>query len=179
MKAISDIDKKRKINHIIRVVAVIIWCVVIFMFSANDSDESNAQSNWLFEFIVKFVNPVYDSMDPEAQLRYHDIATFIIRKLAHFTEYAILGMLAFSALWKVQKVKFRGLFALIFGFLYASSDEIHQLFVPGRTGQFRDVMIDTCGVAFGIIIAILIRKIYLKHKQKKQDNKQDKQALAE
>lgn len=171
MKTISELEKRRKINHIIRVAAVIIWCVVIFLFSANDSDESNAQSNRLFDFIVKFVNPVYDSMDPEAQLRYHDIATFIIRKLAHFTEYAILGMLAFSALWKIEKVKLRGLAALGFGFLYASSDEIHQLFVPGRTGQFRDVMIDTCGVAFGIVIAMLIRKIYLKHKQKKQASK--------
>lgn len=131
-----------------------IWCAVIFLFSANNSDESNAQSNALFEFIVRFINPAYESMDPAAQLKYHDTATFIIRKLAHFTEYAILGALAFSALWKIGRTKLRAVCASLFGLLYACTDEFHQLFVSGRSGQIRDVFIDFSGAVFGTLIAV-------------------------
>ena len=71
-----------------------LWCVVIFMFSANNADESNKQSNAVFNAVIEFVNPVYDSLDTTAQAENKDTATFIIRKLAHFSEYALLGILA-------------------------------------------------------------------------------------
>ena len=137
-----------------------LWCVVIFMFSANNADESNKQSNAVFNTVIEFVNPVYDSLDTTAQAEYKDTATFIIRKLAHFSEYALLGILA-------KKLGYRGLFAAVFSCIYASSDEIHQLFVPGRAGQVRDVLIDTSGAVAGILLAILIRKIWLKSREKK------------
>ena len=157
MKATS----KGRIKIILKGSALVLWCVVIFMFSANNADESNKQSNAVFNTVIEFVNPVYDSLDTTAQAEYKDTATFIIRKLAHFSEYALLGILAFINLAMVKKLVYRGLFAAVFSCIYASSDEIHQLFVPGRAGQVRDVLIDTSGAVAGILLAILIRKIWL------------------
>ena len=163
MKATS----KGRIKIILKGSALVLWCVVIFMFSANNADESNKQSNAVFNTVIEFVNPVYDSLDTTAQAEYKDTATFIIRKLAHFSEYALLGILAFINFSKVKKLGYRGLFAAVFSCIYASSDEIHQLFVPGRAGQVRDVLIDTSGAVAGILLAILIRKIWLKSREKK------------
>ena len=160
MKATS----KGRIKIILKGLALVLWCVVIFMFSANNADESNKQSNAVFNAVIEFVNPVYDTT---AQAEYKDTATFIIRKLAHFSEYALLGILAFINLAMVKKLGYRGLFAAVFSCIYASSDEIHQLFVPGRAGQVRDVLIDTSGAVAGILLAILIRKIWLKSREKK------------
>ena len=157
MKATS----KGRIKIILKGSALVLWCVVIFMFSANNADESNKQSNAVFNTVIEFVNPVYDSLDTTAQ------AEYIIRKLAHFSEYALLGILAFINLAMVKKLGYRGLFAAVFSCIYASSDEIHQLFVPGRAGQVRDVLIDTSGAVAGILLAILIRKIWLKSREKK------------
>ena len=158
MKATS----KGRVKIILKGLALVLWCVVIFMFSANNADESNKQSNAVFNTVIEFVNPVYDSLDTTAQAEYKDTATFIIRKLAHFSEYALLGILAFINFSKVKK-----LFSAVFSCIYASSDEIHQLFVPGRAGQVRDVLIDTSGAVAGILLAILIRKIWLKSREKK------------
>lgn len=163
MKATS----KGRIKIIVKALALVLWCVVIFMFSANNADESNKQSNAVFNAVIEFVNPVYDSLDTTAQAEYKDTVTFIIRKLAHFSEYALLGILAFINLAMVKKIRYRGLFAAVFSCIYASSDEIHQLFVPGRAGQVRDVLIDTSGAVAGILLAILIRKIWLKSREKK------------
>ena len=80
MKATS----KGRIKIILKGLALVLWCVVIFMFSANNADESNKQSNAVFNTVIEFVNPVYDSLDATAQAEYKDTATFIIRKLAHF-----------------------------------------------------------------------------------------------
>ena len=126
MKATS----KGRIKIILKGSALVLWCVVIFMFSANNADESNKQSNAVFNTVIEFVNPVYDSLDTTAQAEYKDTATFIIRKLAHFSEYALLGILAFINLAMVKKLGYRGLFAAVFSCIYASSDEIHQLFLP-------------------------------------------------
>ena len=80
----------------------------------------------------------------------------------------MLGILAFINFSKVKKLGYRGLFAAVFSCIYASSDEIHQLFVPGRAGQVRDVLIDTSGAVAGILLAILIRKAVRKNRDNKK-----------
>lgn len=75
---------------------------------------------------------------------------FVVRKLAHLTEYAILGALLVRALPERR--------ALVAAVAYASSDEIHQAFVRGRHGTPRDVAIDTLGVAGGLVAARLLRR---------------------
>jgi VanZ family protein len=70
---------------------------------------------------------------------------FVVRKLAHVTEYAVLGALLARAVGQPVTA-----FAL--GVAYAVSDEVHQHFVPGRNGTPVDVAIDAIGVALGIAI---------------------------
>ena len=78
---------------------------------------------------------------------------FFLRKTAHVTEYAILAFLVLRAL---QGHKVGGsqamAWAFLFSLLYAASDEFHQSFVPERTGELKDVIIDSAGCALGIFL---------------------------
>ena len=82
-----------------------------------------------------------------------DLLTFLVRKAAHIGAYFILGILIFNLLKEynlaVKKIIFISIGIAI---LYACSDEIHQMFVPGRSGEVRDVLIDTAGAAVGVVV---------------------------
>ena len=69
----------------------------------------------------------------------------VLRKLAHLTEYAVLGALLVRALRRPQ-------LAVLVGGLYAVSDEVHQHFVRGRHAAWYDVVIDTVGVTIGVVV---------------------------
>jgi VanZ family protein len=75
----------------------------------------------------------------------------VLRKLAHMAEYAVLGALLLRATGRA------GL-AIALGTLYAASDEIHQAFVPGRSGRPLDVAIDAVGVACGVLLWQSVRR---------------------
>ncbi len=77
---------------------------------------------------------------------------FIFFKSLHLIEYAILAILLFFALLKEKKT-------IIFAYLYALSDEIHQTFVAGRSGRFKDTFIDLIGIIIGLYILKQLRKI--------------------
>lgn len=68
------------------------------------------------------------------------------------TEYAILAVLLLGILAGEYMEGCIVIWSVILAALYASTDEFHQLFVPGRSGQFRDVLIDSCGAAAGTLI---------------------------
>jgi VanZ family protein len=74
----------------------------------------------------------------------------VLRKLAHLTAYAILGALLVRALSRP------GL-AILLGGLYAVTDEVHQHFVRGRHGAWYDVLLDTVGVAVGVLAWLRLR----------------------
>lgn len=135
----------------LRWLAVVIWCGVIFFFSQQNGQESGNTSELvkkLFMFIGIDVNSILGEM-----------ATFIIRKAAHFTEYFILCLLTFNALRNGRSLKIRLAGALMFTVLYAVTDEIHQYFIPGRVCALRDVLIDSSGgVLAGVIIYIRYKK---------------------
>lgn len=87
-------------------------------------------------------------------------SNFIIRKLGHFSEYALLGFFSFNYLTNIfiqrvniEMLRVTSLISLLFAVFYAISDEFHQTFVVGRDGNFKDVLIDSTGAFFGIIIA--------------------------
>lgn len=135
------------------VILVILWMVAIFMFSAQDADESSKMSSGVGDTVGKIFVKEYESWPEEKKLSFVDAVEFPIRKLAHASEYTLLGFLLMGAFNGK-----RGM-ALLTGVLYAAGDEIHQLFVPGRSGQITDVMIDSTGVILGILIFCLGRRI--------------------
>jgi len=99
----------------------------------------------------------------------NDIFKFVIRKSAHFTEYAILGVLVINLFHQYKKITLKNLnYIMLFSsivicFFYAMTDEFHQLFVAGRSGQFIDVCIDTCGSIVGIVFYILLKNFLKKN----------------
>ena len=85
---------------------------------------------------------------------HHGLLTFIVRKIAHFTEYALLLGLWFRAL-RTRLTLDRALaWSWVICVGYAATDEFHQTFVHGRVGIWRDVVIDACGA---LVLALAIR----------------------
>lgn len=142
---------KVKFKRILSWVLVIVWMIFIFYMSNQPANISNEQSNFVLNLIKNLgidINNIYI-----------DLAITIIRKGAHFSEYLILSLLYFNLLrFYINKNKALVL-SIILCFLYASTDEFHQLFVEGRAGRFTDVLIDTSGAFTGSILVFLVNKI--------------------
>lgn len=145
------------------------WMIVIFLFSSRNADDSTTQSNFISDIILSILNKDYKDMNAAEQLRLIKKIEFAVRKSAHFCIYAVLGALShFSFRFSVRNLKKTYFFSLLVCFLYACTDEIHQLFIPGRSGQFRDVMIDFSGALLSSALiftaGFIIKKIRTKHK---------------
>ena len=128
---------------------------LIFLFSAADGDESSKTSSWVGRTIAKVIYSDFESWSEEKQEEYIEKIEYPIRKTAHASEYALLAMLVFGAIGPLpgKKKDFqRYAFSWLITTLYAGSDEFHQLFVEGRSGQFTDVCIDSAGALAGLLI---------------------------
>lgn len=91
-------------------------------------------------------------MNPEREVHVHVLHS-LVRKYAHLFLYTVLGMLFLHALRIGSALHWQHIrITLLFGAVYAISDEVHQLFVPGRGAQLQDVVIDLAGVVLGIVI---------------------------
>lgn len=157
---------------------LVLQMTLIFTMSSFGSDSSNAQSNQ----IIHVLHQVFPNLSNDHSFFGVSNLVFIVRKAAHFTEYAILGLLFFLVYraylakysdaktsnakpsdTKLSNVKLSNakllFFALCSSFLYACTDEIHQLFVPGRSGQFTDVLVDTLGAFCGCLLLLAIRRL--------------------
>ena len=127
-------------------IPAIIWMIFIFIMSHTNGNSSSSQSNFIAEIILKVINIDYNTL------------TFLIRKAAHMGEYALLLFFIYYALKKGTTYKYIFSLSLLVTFLYACSDEFHQLFIVGRSGQLADVMIDTTGGIIAIILFYFIKK---------------------
>ena len=87
----------------------------------------------------------------------------LLRKAAHFTEFACLGM---CLQWLHAMLGKKVQYGVLWGFLAACADETIQKFVPDRGPSFADVLIDTAGVAVGIGVLFLVYTIYNKDNNK-------------
>lgn len=127
---------------------VLVWMILIFMLSSQPAYQSNDLSKGLTEFIVKTVEKVA-SKDVIDIGRLNHIA----RKNAHFFTYLILGVLVMNAMRRSGMSGYNVLvLSVCICVLYAISDEVHQLFVPGRGAQVKDVLIDSAGATVGVSI---------------------------
>ncbi|MBQ8967491.1 VanZ family protein [Ruminococcus sp.] len=131
-------------------------CIVIFCFSGLKADESSEQSGFIVDLIIDTFFYNFKEFSTAKQEALISLLVVIVRKTAHFTEYAVLSALAFCAFVRVRKYLPRYLLAVLFTFVYACSDEFHQCFVPGRAGLFNDVILDTCGGIVGGLAACFI-----------------------
>ena len=153
---------KKVVARIILIILIILNCIFIFKFSSEKSEKSDVRSGRVIQAIVE-LNPKTKNLSDEEKEKIKEDIVMPVRKTAHFTIYMNLGMLLFlcSKTFNAEDKK-NVLGSLTFAFLYACTDEIHQMFVSGRSGEFRDVCIDSCGALFGILIVFFLWKIVKK-----------------
>lgn len=154
MNVVKMLNRK-KLAMILSWTMLFLWMLFIFNLSSQVADESRGLSGGVLDYIVKTVEKVNPDIDLDIESFHH-----IIRKCAHFTAYLILGAFAMNALKKSEISGQRGfVLALLFCVIYAMSDEFHQLFVLGRSGEINDVVIDSVGSIAGIWIYLKMIRI--------------------
>ena len=191
-----------KILIFIALILVLTEMCAIFFLSSQTADESTVTSGGLTQVFIDMFYPDFDSFDAEKQEDVRFLAVNLVRKSAHFTEYAILGFTLCWFWWLVSRRTRTGqvgsrepdysrdpnpgqpanprtnpgrptdremktarpnrfrtrppALAWAVGTLYAVSDEIHQIYVPGRAGRLSDVLIDSAGAAAGALVLLIV-----------------------
>ena len=129
-----------------------------FFFSGQNAEASGNLSGGIVRWLLARIAPGY------TEQVYH-AWSFFLRKAAHFTLYLLLGIgLAGSLQWQKRLPPWATAIAL--GTLFAATDELHQLFSPGRSAQLTDVLLDACGVATGTLVVYLIYRTEKKKQEK-------------
>ncbi len=138
----------------------------IFCFSSQTANDSSETSSGFSKFLACILYSDFDTFSEIKQTEILDGCQFIVRKVAHFSIYGLLGILTFIACY-FSKIKISPIICL----LYAVSDEVHQHFVKGRSCELRDIIIDFGGSLTGIIGMTIIFFIVSKIKQRKGRSK--------
>lgn len=154
--------KHKKYGRYILLILTILWMAIIFAHSAKTADESTEASHRVGMWIGQMVVPGFEEWSSTKQMEFAARIDHPVRKTAHATEYAILGILVLLTLlaWKedAQKnIRYPGWkLSWVIATFYACTDEFHQLFVPGRSGQITDICIDSLGAFAGVMVVWLL-----------------------
>lgn len=142
-----DIPKKTKIKRRIFLVLIVIWALFVFNLSSQTGSDSSGLSRMIVELFTKD-EAIINIVEP------------YVRKFAHFSEYALGGVLFMGLCntydWSDRK---KLLISISLGIWYAISDEVHQILVPARNGNIIDVWIDSLGIATGSCVMMVNYKI--------------------
>ena len=133
---------------------------LIFYFSDQPSYTSDKASNGVIDKLINIVEKVskYEFNEEELNIINKSLV-FPVRKSAHFIIYLILGILFYNLIRLYMNKNFKILIiSILMCVIYACSDEIHQLFIFGRSGELRDVFIDSIGSLLGIMLSYKIKK---------------------
>lgn len=149
--------------------AAVAVMIFVFIMSAKTATESSNISHSFTRKILEFFLKKFDLLTDARQEEIIVGLQFVVRKSAHAFIYTVLGALFAGGFLTIDKIKksLRFFVPFLCSALYAVSDEIHQLFVQGRSGEFRDVLIDSTGAAVGIMLVLLICHLHFKRKLKK------------
>ena len=160
-------DRKTVLLRIVLGSLVVLWCALIFAMSNETAIESSGRSTGLVRrFIGTFVS-LFGGDPEDASLI--DLLEYYVRKAAHMFIFFVLSTLVFSFLSTCSmRLRSRSVCTLAFCLLYCLSDEIHQLFVDGRSGNLFDVCVDMGGVTVGLACSIVV--VFIIRRIKKQKN---------
>ena len=143
---------KKQLYRIVTGILAVAWMCLIFSFSNQPATESSKVSGGLCHRLVERANDtLHLDMTEKQQLAMAEKIEYPVRKAAHMTEYAILGLLSFTF--------YRGI-------LKKEKRQFHQYFIPGRSAEVMDVCIDTLGASIGLAILFFTLKVVRKHCQK-------------
>ncbi|NMC27768.1 MAG: VanZ family protein [Syntrophomonadaceae bacterium] len=144
---------------IVRWVFVIIWMTLIFCLSAQPADESDALSGQTIRMVAKLVMPGFADLPQIQQENIVSSWQHTARKTAHGLAYFVLGSLCMAAMLQHElQMMPSAIIALGISIAYAVSDEVHQLFVVGRSSQLSDMGIDACGALMGILLVFILHR---------------------
>lgn len=146
-------------KKVLLVCLTVLWMTSIFIFSNQKSTQSTNRSHSLITNTIVRIYKLFDNNPSDEKIEnIIDTWDVPVRKIAHFTEYFILGILIFLTLreFKINNVYL----AILLCYIYSCSDEFHQLFVIGRDGNLVDIILDTIGSITGILI---VKKLEERH----------------
>lgn len=146
----------KNIYIIVSWILVIVFLFFIFSLSAQDAEESKELSDSLVSKIIAWIN-IY--IDGET-----------LRKIAHMLEFIALSFSFNNAIFATWEKKNSSLISFVLTVIVIISDEIHQIFVPGRAFQFSDLLIDGIGAIIGIVIYMILYKMFLIFKERGNKN---------
>lgn len=166
--------KRKLVLRIILSVLLLSLMATIFLFSHQPADLSSQVSGGLIYRFLNFIASGFDSLTELEREQMVQSLQCVVRKGAHAFSYALMGALSMGLVSTFELKKKRLSAVLAFGLclLYSVSDEVHQLFVQGRSGQVSDVVLDSCGAIFGIAVVGFF--IWLARKRRQRRKKQEK-----
>ena len=139
---------KRKWNLTVHICLAVLWLAVIWGNSLLSGESSSQVSGWAGQLLQKLLPAL--SLDTEEGMH-------LLRKTAHFTEFAILGVLLLRLTGLIgQPVRS----AALWGITAAAVDETIQRFTEGRTGCLQDVLLDSTGVLAGVALYLAVRWVW-------------------
>lgn len=160
---------KRNLKRVSSVFLMVLWMGLIFYFSSQSGEVSGEQSDMLKETLennIPYLGNIFEGMGS------YWIVTYILRKTAHMFLYFVLTTISYIVMnFKYEDFNKSVKKAVAISIIYAATDEIHQLYVPGRSGALSDVWIDSIGVFLSVIMISLIKLFKLKIRKKRVCNK--------
>ena len=160
-------NRRKLIISTIMLLFIIAWMILIFQFSCMNSKDSDKVSSETV--VTNKIGATHSYSTHNDILNASKVLNPLMRKVAHFSEYFILGVLIIIFLnYVIENKKYIIVFliSLVICALYATSDEFHQVFISGRSGQAVDVCIDTLGALTGIILYSTYYLVYWIGKKK-------------
>ena len=155
IRVIKRVQTKATLNKIyfsISLIIVLALLVLIFCLSHQSGEASSETSGWL-TMLLSFILPF-------------EANEAVIRTLAHFSEFACLSFFV-NNLFVSYKARLRPIISCVLSFLYAITDEIHQIFIPGRACQLQDMLVDLAGIISGMLVFVVIYSLIKKLKSTK------------
>ena len=133
---------------------LLVWMLIIIGLSHMDGESSKALSDWVKTIVYGFLE-LFGMEDDQEE---GGNVGFWLRKIAHIFEYAMLWILSWRFFRYLFPIKKAIGIALLFCLIFASLDEFHQYFIPGRVGQFADVGVDMIGATYCFFVASYLAK---------------------
>ncbi len=159
---------KRSLPILLSLLPALILCVLIFLFSSQTAAESSGTSSRLITWLLTLKDPHFAELPQKQQRAQIQQLQFITRKGAHFSIYTLLGICLFLPLNRYTgKLGHAALAAWLFCVAYAVTDELHQYFIPGRSCELRDLLIDSSGALLGVLISCAAAALWKRRQKKK------------
>lgn len=146
---------KNKRKFFIGLILLSVWLIIIYLFSNQTGNESSSLSNGVLEKIVRIFN---ENISEQDLLSICDALGLFIRKCAHLAEYLLLGLLFYNCFYYLKITNKMNLsYSILTCMIYAITDEFHQFFIPGRSCNIFDFIIDSVGIILGVYLCKKIK----------------------